>query len=122
MLDPKYAGSLFGVAQRDAGPRFIGPRSVGPSAWLLVTIHRLAFGLFPALTTMVDNVVNALNFIQNVVKEVLEHATSTAVTVEGQSAVATDISANTKQAANEARGHWCRLTWGARGILVRNAP
>ena len=122
MLDPKYAGSLFGVAQRDAGPRFIGPRFVGPSTWLLVTIHRLAFGLFPALTTMVDNVVNALNFIQNAMKEVLEHATSTAVTVEEQSAVATDISANTKQAANEARGHWCRLTWGARGILVRNAP
>jgi len=50
---------------------------------------------------MVDNVVNTLNPTRNAKKEVLEHVTSTAV--EEQSAVATDISANTKQTVNGAR-------------------
>ena len=103
MLDPKYAGSLFGVAQRAVGARFIGPWFVGPSVWLLVTIHHFAFGLIPALGTMVDNVVKALNLIRNAMKEVLEHVTSRVSAFEEQSAVATDISANTKQVANGVR-------------------
>ena len=55
------------------------------------------------MRAMADSVVNALNSIRNAMKEVLEHVTSTAAAVEEQSAVATDISANTQQAANEAR-------------------